>query len=393
MAFWKSLVGQYCVELVSSDIGQMLSAINSEGIVLQQVQFVDELHLRTTISRTQFPGLKQIITKRGEELNIQKRKGIFWKLCSLKKRPVLVLGLLFVLMLCLLIPSRILFVEVSGNSKIPGNYIIETAKKCGLDIFASRREVRSEKIKNTLLSEIPQLQWVGVNTSGCIARISVREREEQPQNEAYPLASSVITERDGIIQEITVLSGTPLCKVGQGVKAGDVLVSGYTDCGLVIKLQQADAEVFAYTFRDVEAVTPGKILKRTAEQSKKRKIMLRIGKNIINLWKDSGISDTRCVKMYSEEHLTLPGGFQLPVALITEYSLDYLLSEEEIEPPDWLGASTEEYLQSCMIAGKIFQKNSVITDEDSLCVLRGRYVCLEMIGQKRYEENLIQNGT
>lgn len=393
MAFWKSLVGQYKVELVSSDISQMLTAINSEGIHLQQIQFVDELHLRATISRTQFPGLKLLITKRGEELNVRKKLGFFWKLSSVTKRPVLVFGLLFILMLCLFLPSRVLFVEVSGNSRIPGKYIVETAKNCGLDFFTSRREVRSEKIKNALLSAIPQLQWVGVNTKGCVAYITVREREEQSTDEVLPMANSIVAGRDGIVQEITVLSGTPLCKIGQGVKAGDVLVSGYTDCGLVIKLQQASAEVFAYTFRDLQAVTPTKVLKRTTEQSQKRKVMLQIGKNIINLWKDSGISDARCVKMYLEEYLTLPGGFQLPVALITEYSSDYLLSEEVSEPPDWLDASVEEYLQSCMIAGRILQKNSVISNEKSLVVLNGRYTCLEMIGQKRYEETLIQNGT
>ena len=393
MAFWKSLVGQYQVELVSSDISQMLTAINSEGILLQQIQFVDELHLRATISRTQFPGLKLLITKRGEELNVRKKLGFFWKLSSVTKRPVLVFGLLFILILCLFLPSRVLFVEVSGNSRIPEKYIVETAKNCGLDFFTSRREVRSEKIKNALLSAIPQLQWVGVNTKGCVAYITVREREEQSTDEVLPMANSIVAGRDGIVQEITVLSGTPLCKIGQGVKAGDVLVSGYTDCGLVIKLQQASAEVFAYTFRDLQAVTPTKVLKRTTEQSQKRKVMLQIGKNIINLWKDSGISDARCVKMYSEEYLTLPGGFQLPVALITEYSSDYLLSEEVSEPPDWLDASVEEYLQSCMIAGRILQKNSVISNEKSLAVLNGRYTCLEMIGQKRYEETLIQNGT
>ncbi len=393
MAFWKSLVGQYQVELVSSDLSQMLTAINLEGIILQQIRFVDELHLNATISRSQLPNLKKLISKRGEELNVRSKLGLFWKLSSITKRPVLISGLLFVFILCLFLPSRILFIEVSGNNEIPEQFIVETAKTCGLGFFASRREVRSEKIKNALLSAIPQLQWAGVNTKGCVAYITVRERDEQSTDDASPMANSIVAGRDGIVQEITVLSGTPLCKVGQGVKAGDVLVSGYTDCGLIIKLQQASAEVFAYTFRDLQAVTPTKVHRRTSEEGQKRKIMLRIGKNIINLWKDSGISHASCVKMYSEDYLTLPGGFQLPVALITEYSSDYHLLEEVAEPPDWLDISAEKYLQECMIAGKILRKDSVFANEENLYVLRGRYTCLEMIGQKRYEENIIQNGT
>ena len=36
--------------------------------------------------------------------------------------------------------------------------------------------IRSEKVKNSLLQRIPQLQWAGINTDGCVAVISVREK-------------------------------------------------------------------------------------------------------------------------------------------------------------------------------------------------------------------------
>ena len=221
----------------------------------------------------------------------------------------------------------------------------------------------------------------------------MRERDEPSNRQNISKANSIVAGRDGIIQEITVLSGTPLCKVGQGVKAGDVLVSGYTDCGLVIKLQQADAEVFAYTFRDLQAVMPVKVLKRTSQNKQYRRIMLRIGKNIINLWKDSGISDTRCVKMYSEKFLTLPGGFQLPIVLVTEYCYKYQILEDALEQPSWIEAEAEKYLLTNMVAGNILDGAGTLTHNDNLFVFKGKYTCLEMIGQKRYEENLIKNGT
>ena len=237
------------------------------------------------------------------------------------------------------------------------------------------------------------MQWVGVNTAGCVASITVRERDEVTDIHDKSIPCRIVARKDGIIQEITVLSGTPLCKVGQGVKAGDVLVSGYTDCGKVIKLQQANAEVFAYTFRDLPAITPSKALHRTEKTREGKKIMLRIGKNIINLWKGSGISDTSCVKMYKENYLTLPGGFQLPIALITEYTSNYHLQENYVASTEWLGVSAEKYLTQSMVAGRILSSKCVLTDDENLYVYNGRFICLEMIGQKQYEENLINHGT
>ncbi len=394
MAFWKSLSGQYRISLTSSDLSQTLTAINLAGIALTEIRFRNELQLEAIVQRNQYAKLDKLLKHRGEELENLSLLGIFWKLKSLRKRPVLVIGILALLFLSFFLPSRVLFVNVDGNTMIPDNYIIENAKQCGIGFFSSRREVRSEKIKNRLLSAIPQLQWVGVTTMGCVAQISVRERKEVTSNPVRNLPCSIVADRDGIIQEMTVLSGTPLCKVGQGVKSGQVLVSGYTDCGLSIRLERAEAEVFATTFRQLQAISPGKMQVRQSVQQENKKYFLRIGKNIINLWKDSGISHTECVRMYEEEYLSLPGGFSLPVALITETCICYKTRWVDLDAP---GVQMEEaaksYLSLDMVSGEILQcKTEVLPSEDSF-MLSGRFVCREMIGKVRYEENLTHNGT
>ncbi len=394
MAFWKSFVGQYQVEMISSDISQMLISINQANIALQDIQILDDLRLCAVISRVAYGKLLNLLNKRGEELIVQKNLGLYWKIMGLKKRPIFVIGMLLLLYLSLFLPTRILFVEVTGNSALPDKYIIETAKNCGIDFWASRRQVRSEKMKNALLSAIPQLQWAGINTKGCVAVISVRERKEETVEQKKSLPNSIVAGRDGIIQELTVLAGTPLCKVGQGVKQGQVLVSGFTDCGLSIKVERADAEIMAYTYRNLEAVTPLNYQKRIHQVRKKTKFSLRIGKKLIKLWKDSGISDARCVKMYTEKYLTLPGGFRLPFALIQEETVFYDLAESKRDENahSWLPAMTEEYISQHMIAGRILEKETDSFSGDGIYIHKGKYACLEMIGQIRYEENLTQNG-
>ena len=62
--------------------------------------------------------------------------------------------------------------------------------------------------------------------------------------------------RDGFIVSATVTRGNFLCRVGQSVKAGQVLISGYTDCGICIQATRAEGEIYAQTSRDFAAVTP-----------------------------------------------------------------------------------------------------------------------------------------
>ena len=178
-------------------------------------------------------------------------------------------------------------------------------------------------MKNALLSTLPQLQWAGINTSGCVATISVREKNTNEELTPEVGIGNIIAKTDGIIQTCTVLNGTALCSAGDAVTAGQILVSGYTDCGIALKAVRAEAEITASTIRSVSAVTLLPDVIRGEQIHEETKFSLRIGKKLINLFKDSGISDTSCVKMYTEEYLTLPGGFRLPIALVTQRCIYY----------------------------------------------------------------------
>ena len=200
--------------------------------------------------------------------------------------------------------------------------------------------------------------------------------------------ASIVAARDGIIRELTVTKGNPLCKVGQAVKAGQVLVSGYEDCGIVIKATRAEAEITAQTLRQIGAITPAASTIRGEIISTSVKYSLLIGKNQIKFYKDSGISDTRCVKMYSKEYLTLPGGFILPIALIKEEC--YYYDEQAVDFCEqdffWMEDFASDYLQGQMIAGSVLQADTAMELLDDCCIFTGRYACLEMIGQVKNEE-------
>ena len=92
--------------------------------------------------------------------------------------------------------------------------------------------------------------------------------------------------------------------------------------------------------------------------------------------------------------MTLPGGFSLPIALITETCICYQTQCVELdEPIVQMKKAVTDYLSTDMVCGEILQrKNEVLASED-LFTLSGRFVCREMIGKVRYEENLAQNGT
>lgn len=395
MNFWRSLSGMVEVRLTSADPAGALGAINQAGIEIFSAVQEGDLTLRFTILRMNHKRLRRLARKRGEVLELVARNGVYWALRRLTARPVLLMGFAVILFLTLYLPGQIFFVEVEGNLSVPTALIIEKAAQCGIDFGADRREVRSEKMKNTLLQAMPQLQWAGINTYGCRAVISVKERPMEEPTPSKGGVSSIVALRDGVITEITVQSGNRLCVPGQAVKAGQVLISGYTDCGICIRATRAKGEVYAETQRDLTAVLPLQYSQKRQMQVQEKKISLLIGKKLINFCKDSGISPTSCDKMYSVDYMTLPGGLRLPIGWVTETVIYYDTDEATLEKDtaqELVKDFSTVYLTNTMIAGQIQQRFEATEWSEERCVLWGRYACVEMIGKTRLEENIYDYG-
>lgn len=389
MRLTRKFKGMIAIQIVHANVSQLIDAMTAMGISLYDLHPVDELTIQLSIGRTDWERLQRIAENRGAELRVLHRYGLFWRSKALLRRPVLIAGVALLLLISVFLPTRILFFEVQGNVRISDREILEAAQQAGICFGASRREIRSEQVKNMLLEIMPQLQWVGVNTSGSTAIISVTERSEVDSKANDLKIGSMVATRDGVIRSVTVTQGNALCVIGQAVKAGETLISAYTDCGLTIRATKAEGEIFAETLRELETVIPVSMEKKGDMTAVIKKYSLLIGKKRIKFYKDSGIYGTGCDKMYKEYFVTLPGGFTLPVALAVE---QWSVCDTSVIATD--GTSLSDAAQSCgelyllqqMIAGQILSEQIRIEQDGEVCRITGQYRCLEMIGRIQNEE-------
>ena len=389
MGVFNSLAGMVHVSLTSADITSALWNINKAGISTESVVILNELTVNFVISYRNLSFLRGMVNRSGDKLRILKYDGIFWDVLQLRKRPILLTSVVMFCSLLLFMPGRVFFVSVEGNHTVPAKQILEAAESAGIYFGSSRRDVRSEKVKNSLLDTIPQLQWAGVNTYGSTAIISVRERRVKPPVENAYSVTRIVASRDGVIMSCTATKGTSLCTEGQAVKKGETLISGYVDSGRSITAMQAEGEIFARTRHDLLVRTPSITVTRGNRQRQKTNYSLFIGKKRINFTKGSGIYDSTCVKMYTEYYLTLPGGFSLPVVLVKEIICEYETLTQQRNADrlrQQLADYAKDYLSEQTISLTIHDIREELTEGEELYSLHGEYSCSEMIGREQSEE-------
>ena len=390
MSFWQSLGGMLQIQITCADTEHILNALNDAGICLQNIESEDPLTFRCQILRKDWNSICNICKKQGCNIHLLKRRGIYWKKDQLLNRPIIVLWLLCFALFAGIIPTRVFIFEVEGNNRIPERMILEAAQSCGIHFGASRSAIRSEKMKNALLAALPELQWAGINTFGCRAVISVKEREQVDNTDHFPEFTSIIAARDGLVTKCTSVKGNALCSVGQAVKKDQLLISPYVDCGLSIKVVPAAGEVFAYTTRDYFVITPDKHTAVRKSNEIQKRYSLIIGKKRINLQNGSGISDATYDRMYSEYYITLPGGYLLPLCLAVETIIPRTGSVIDITKTaaeQILTSFSRNHVSSQMIAGTILSENHAITKGKDIWILDSSYVCSEMISRITTERN------
>ncbi len=376
--------GVYQIELRSAAPEGCLNAFADAALSFWSLERIDELTYRVLIYKSDFPQAKRLALRAMTELCVLRELGFRRLFYGLKRRPVLLAGVLFAVLAALLLPRFVWTVEVRGNVRLHEEQILRELDALGVHFGAWGGDIRSQEIKNQILLRLPELQWCAVNRTGGRVTVLVHERPEKGEVEDETSVTNVVATRDGVVTEMVVLEGFAVCKIGQNVSAGELLVSGYQEWTLHVQATHALAEIYALTKRDAEVVLPTESLKKvyTGRSWTYRTILL--GRKRIKLSGNSRILDSNCDKIIDVKPLTLPGGYSFPVKLVTETYREYRLApqaRDENAAKRLLSQEAEWYTKQQMIGGRILQTQENYTKEDGRYILRAQYDCREMIAR------------
>lgn len=345
----------------------------------------------TTVHITMFIGgyqrLRALADKAGFEIRQVKKTGVPFFLWKIRKRYVLVAGMLLMFLSVWGMSLFVWEIDVRGNKDVPPQLILQALHELGVGIGSFGPAIKSEAISNDMLLKIPELAWIAVNVSGSHADVLVRERVPKPPITDENTPMMVCAVKSGIISKMSVLEGANLFTVGDTVQAGDVIVTGIMDSLTSGRRSvHAMADVEARTWYELSCRMPLNTLTKTYTGETITKTALIFAGKRINLYLNGRISFDNYDKITKENVIKLPTGNILPIAVVTEKYSEYSAAQKELAV-----LSAEEILQKRLLDrlklqvtdGEIVKTEFSTEMDNGVIKVTLKAECLEQIAAER----------
>ena len=285
--------------------------------------------------------------------------------CFFKARFGIFVGIFLCFIFYIISSSLIWKVEVYGNERIETKEIKNVLEQNGIGVFSPLNIKSNSDIEKIILSNFDEVSMVSVVKKGTTVIVSVKEKVINEEYENLDVGSSVVATSDGIITEIKLISGTPLVKVGDSVKVGDVLVAPYIIDSSGTKIPTiAKANIQATVWVSGQSVfeSEKEVKQRTGNFFVQRK-MVFLDKEILTTQ-----TEVPYLEYEIEEKEELLSDYLLPINYVTTtyYELEtvFVKSSFDEEKENLIDQAKKVALARILETDEIVEENVVVTEQD-----------------------------
>lgn len=177
------------------------------------------------IADKQFKQLLAVLQQNGIEILSQQKQGIAY-FGSFMLARIGILCAVFLMLACLILSNFfILKININGCDKISSFAVKNFLASQNIATFSSKKNFDTSKIELLIMQEFEQISLVSASIIGCSLVVNIKEKAE----DFSLLGQDIISDFNGRITSIEVVSGVSKIQVGQLVKENDVLVEGGVD--------------------------------------------------------------------------------------------------------------------------------------------------------------------
>lgn len=378
------IYGYKQVEIEGYYLERFLNEILKNSIFVWKIDRIQINKVRINASNSAIIDLKEIALKNQCLMKITKDCGIPAIVKKYRKRRY-IFGLSFAFFIMIFAISRFIWnIDVSGNIEIDKKQVIEIAKKSGLSIGKYKQKIDTESVIKDIKNSLDNVSWVGVDYKGTNAIIKIVEGQKTPMVVNENDFCNIVAKKDGVIQKVVAQNGTVMCKDGDNVKQGQILIAGWME-GLYTGKYFVNSEGSVKAKISYSETT--KIYKNEIERKhtgkRDKKVSIKMKNLQINLFKRVS-KFKKYDTIETIKSLRLSSNFYLPIKFVIydSFEVEEIKKYNDFETAKTNGELTAKRKLDEKIKGELINSDTKITEYNDYYSVTVYYDVIEEIGTK-----------
>lgn len=278
--------------------------------------------------------MKPFLQKTNMKIHIIKKIGLPYFIKRNRKRCFFLFGCIGAFALLYILSLFVWEVRVTGETELVADELLKTIDEKYVPLGTLKKEINCSELEEKLREEYDEISWVSCELKGTRLTIYLEEGMAPKVTNEKAESRDIVASEDAVITKMITRQGTPMVKVKDKVKKGDILISGtiyiYDDNNEVLETSYiaADGDIYGTTKMEYEDYVDLKYYQKKYEKNSKKYYTFYVMDYCLTPYTPK--MDTKDYDTYTEiRKLRILKDFYLPVGYKKHIMTNYKLVQKE----------------------------------------------------------------
>lgn len=312
MKIWNFFSGYVIIRVEGLSLEKFLNMAAKEDLRVFDARRISYTVLRISISASGYRKLKNLISDK-YRVTVDKSAGVPFGFAWLNKRKALLFGIILIAAAVFVASLFVWDVRVTGVEDKEIDSIRHELKTLGVSSGVYKGNLDLDEVETRLIIQHEEMAWIDIRFDGVVVFVEIVPAEPIPEIIDENTPCNIVAKKDAYIESVTALCGRAAVKMGDTVRAGDVLISGLVwDIDKPRMLFAARGEVLGSVW--YTSTVSQLIFKETREETGRWQM-----ERVVIVGKDSARVDGQCTfaeyDTSAADEYYIGGGLFLPVKI------------------------------------------------------------------------------
>lgn len=236
---------------------RFMNLIIKNDVVIWDVESTEQGYIFYT-GRKNLMKMKPYLQKTNMKIRLLKKYGLPYFLKQHKKRAAFLVGFLLFCIMVYVLSLFIWEVKVTGEDKLVADSLLKVIEEQYVPLGTVKSKVDCSKLEESLRKDFDEISWISCELKGTSLTVYLEEGMAPKVQTEDSKTGDLVAAKDAVLTKMITRQGTPVVKVKDTVKKGDILISGtiyiYDDNNEVMETSYvaADGDVYGKTTEEYE---------------------------------------------------------------------------------------------------------------------------------------------